>query len=164
MSTKLGMSFLLDGSASEALALGPTSRSTKRQPQWTSSNMAAIIPIHSHYYTRETPHSPPARQAQAAPPVTVLGAEPHIQQQSHYDRPVAQARSAAMSGTVNQGSGLRYPSNKKSIYDRNLNRSKNSELSRAAFAYLFIEMIAYAQRGVSNVGDLEQKYGQTALR
>lgn len=63
-----------------------------------------------------------------------------------------------MSGTPNQGPGLRYPSNKKSIYDRNLNRSKNAELSRAAFAYLFIEMIAYAQRGVSNVGDLEQKY------
>ncbi|KAJ4333513.1 Trafficking protein particle complex subunit 31 [Didymella glomerata] len=62
-----------------------------------------------------------------------------------------------MSGTPNQGPGLRYPSNKKSIYDRNLNRSKNAELSRAAFAYLFIEMIAYAQRGVSNVGDLEQK-------
>lgn len=69
-----------------------------------------------------------------------------------------------MSGTPNQGSGLRYPSNKKSIYDRNLNRSKNAELSRAAFAYLFIEMIAYAQRGVSNVGDLEQKYEQPALR
>ena len=63
-----------------------------------------------------------------------------------------------MSGTPNQGPSLRYPSNKKSIYDRNLNRSKNAELSRAAFAYLFIEMIAYAQRGVSNVGDLEQKY------
>jgi hypothetical protein len=68
-----------------------------------------------------------------------------------------------MSGTQAQGSGLRYPSNKKSIYDRNLNRSKNSELSRAAFAYLFIEMIAYAQRGVTNVGDLEQRYVPAAL-
>lgn len=64
-----------------------------------------------------------------------------------------------MSGTPSQGSGLRYPSNKKSIYDRNLNRSKNAELSRAAFAYLFIEMIAYAQKGAKDVGDLEQKYG-----
>lgn len=53
---------------------------------------------------------------------------------------------------------MRYPSNKKSIYDRNLNRSKNSELSRAAFAYLFIEMIAYAQKGAKDVGGLEQKY------
>lgn len=63
-----------------------------------------------------------------------------------------------MSGSSSQGSGLRYPSNKKSIYDRNLNRSKNAELSRAAFAYLFIEMIAYAQKGAKDVGDLEQKY------
>jgi hypothetical protein len=63
-----------------------------------------------------------------------------------------------MSGTQSQGSGLRYPSNKKSIYDRNLNRSKNAELSRAAFAYLFIEMIAYAQKGAKDVGDLEQRY------
>jgi len=63
-----------------------------------------------------------------------------------------------MSATPSQGSTLRYPSNKKSIYDRNLNRSKNAELSRAAFAYLFIEMIAYAQKGAKDVGDLEQKY------
>ncbi len=62
-----------------------------------------------------------------------------------------------MSGHSNQGPGLRYPSNKKSIYDRNLNRSKTSELSRAAFAYLFIEMIAYAQKGAKDVGDLEQR-------
>jgi len=63
-----------------------------------------------------------------------------------------------MSGTPSQGPGLRYPSNKKSIYDRNLNRSKNAELSRAAFAYLFLEMIAYAQKGAKDVGDLEQRY------
>ncbi|KAF2260383.1 trafficking protein-like protein particle complex subunit 5 [Lojkania enalia] len=62
-----------------------------------------------------------------------------------------------MSGTPSQGSGLRYPSNKKTIYDRNLNRSKNAELSRAAFAYLFIEMISYAQRRVRDVNDLEKR-------
>ena len=66
-----------------------------------------------------------------------------------------------MSGTPSQGPGLRYPSNKKSIYDRNLNRSKNAELSRAAFAYLFIEMIAYAQKGAKDVGDLEQRYARS---
>lgn len=150
------MSFLLGGSASEHLtarALGPTSRSTKRQPQSTSSRMAAIIPFHSHYYTHESPRSPPIQ-----PSTVSRETKPPTQQRSHYDRPVTHVQSATMSGTPNQGPGLRYPSNKKSIYDRNLNRSKNAELSRAAFAYLFIEMIAYAQRGVSNVGDLEQKY------
>ena len=141
-----------------ARTLGPTSCSTKRQPQWRSSSMAGIIPIHSHYHTRDAPLSPPPRQSQTEP-VTAPGSKPHTRQQSH-ERPGTQARSTTMSGTPNQGPGLRYPSNKKSIYDRNLNRSKNAELSRAAFAYLFIEMIAYAQRGVSNVGDLEQKYVQ----
>ncbi|EKG16400.1 Transport protein particle (TRAPP) component [Macrophomina phaseolina MS6] len=54
-------------------------------------------------------------------------------------------------------SGLRYPSNRKTIYDRNLGRSKNAELSRAAFAYLFVEMITYAQRKVTGVADLEKR-------
>lgn len=55
-------------------------------------------------------------------------------------------------------SGLRYPSNRKTIYDRNLGRTKNAELSRAAFAYLFVEMISYAQRKVTGIADLEKKY------
>ncbi|KAF2734121.1 trafficking protein particle complex subunit 5, partial [Polyplosphaeria fusca] len=62
-----------------------------------------------------------------------------------------------MSGAPSQAPGLRYPSNKKTIYDRNINRSKNAELSRAAFAYLFIEMIAYAQKGVRDVNALEKR-------
>ncbi|KAF1815548.1 trafficking protein particle complex subunit 5 [Eremomyces bilateralis CBS 781.70] len=53
--------------------------------------------------------------------------------------------------------GLRYPSNKKTIYDRNINRTKTSELSRAAFAYLFVEMITYAQRRVTGIADLEKR-------
>ncbi|KAF1965664.1 trafficking protein-like protein particle complex subunit 5, partial [Bimuria novae-zelandiae CBS 107.79] len=62
-----------------------------------------------------------------------------------------------MSNNAPQGGGLRYPSNKKTIYDRNLNRSKNAELSRAAFAYLFIEMINLAQKHAKDVGDLEKR-------
>jgi hypothetical protein len=53
---------------------------------------------------------------------------------------------------------LRYPTNKKTIYDRNLNRTKNSELSRATFAFLFGEMIVYAQRKVKGIADLEKAY------
>jgi trafficking protein particle complex subunit 5 len=53
--------------------------------------------------------------------------------------------------------GLRYPSSKKTIYDRNLSRSKNAELSRAAFAYLFVEMITYAQKRVKGIADLEKR-------
>ena len=53
--------------------------------------------------------------------------------------------------------GLRYPTNKKSIYDRNLNRSRTTELSRASFAYLFGEMVTYAQRRVTGIQDLEKR-------
>ena len=62
-----------------------------------------------------------------------------------------------MSGAPTQTPGLRYPSNKKTIYDRNLNRSKNAELSRAAFAYLFVEMISYAQKNVKDISNLEKR-------
>lgn len=82
---------------------------------------------------------------------------------SNTDLPIAYTARIAphtyflMSSSQPQGSGLRYPSNKKTIYDRNLNRSKNAELSRAAFAYLFIEMINLAQKNAKDVGDLEKR-------
>ncbi|POS69912.1 trafficking protein particle complex subunit 5, partial [Diaporthe helianthi] len=54
------------------------------------------------------------------------------------------------------GSGLRYPTSGKTIYHRPLNRSRTSELSQASFAYLFAEMISYAQRRVTGIQDLEK--------
>ncbi len=54
-------------------------------------------------------------------------------------------------------SGLRYPSNGKTIYQRPLNRTKTSELSQASFAYLFSEMVSYAQRRVTGIQDLEKR-------
>lgn len=56
-----------------------------------------------------------------------------------------------------QSSGLRVPSNRKTIYDRHLNRSRNAELSRASFAFLFGEMVSYAQRRVTGIQDLEKR-------
>jgi hypothetical protein len=53
--------------------------------------------------------------------------------------------------------GLRVPSNRKTIYDRHLNRSRNAELSRASFAFLFGEMVTYAQRRVTGIQDLERR-------
>jgi len=53
--------------------------------------------------------------------------------------------------------GLRTPSNRKTIYDRNLNRSRTAELSRASFAYLFGEMVSYAQKRVTGIQDLERR-------
>lgn len=60
--------------------------------------------------------------------------------------------------TIQQpSSGLRVPSNRKTIYDRHLNRSRNADLSRASFAYIFAEMVTYAQRRVTGIQDLERR-------
>ena len=59
--------------------------------------------------------------------------------------------------TLPQSPGLRVPSNRKTIYDRHLNRSRNAELSRASFAFLFGEMVTYAQRRVTGIQDLEKR-------
>ena len=44
------------------------------------------------------------------------------------------------------------------IYDRNLNKTRTAEVSAAAFAFLFSEMIQYTQKRVSGIGDLERRY------
>jgi hypothetical protein len=108
-------------------------------PPLDTPTMSDILPLNTAY---------PARQS------SIQSSQTTIRPQTQSQFTVAPA---PMSGTPSQGPGLRYPSNKKSIYDRNLNRSKNAELSRAAFAFLFIEMIAYAQNGAKDVGDLEQR-------
>lgn len=53
--------------------------------------------------------------------------------------------------------GLRYPSNGKTIYHRSLNRSQKQELGQASFAYLFGEMVSYAQKRVTGIQDLEKR-------
>lgn len=52
---------------------------------------------------------------------------------------------------------LRYPSNRKTIYDRNLQRARTNELSLASFAHLFNTLIAYHQSRSPSVSDLESR-------
>lgn len=59
-----------------------------------------------------------------------------------------------------QSGGLRVPSNRKTIYDRNINRTRTAELSRASFAYLFGEMVSYAQKRVTGIQDLERRLNE----
>ncbi|CAI7585406.1 unnamed protein product [Penicillium glandicola] len=73
------------------------------------------------------------------------------------DRPQAQPSQQQLS---QQSPGLRVPSNRKTIYDRHLNRSRNTELSRASFAFLFGEMVTYAQRRVTGIQDLEKRLNE----
>lgn len=71
---------------------------------------------------------------------------------------------ANLSGGKPQGkeqSGLRYPTNGKTIYHRPLNRTKTAELSQASFAYLFSEMVSYAQRRVTGIQDLEKRWARS---
>ncbi len=74
---------------------------------------------------------------------------PLQQQQQHL-------HSHSQSQTQGQ-SGLRYPANGKTIYHRPLNRTRTAELSQSAFAYLFSEMVSYAQRRVTGIQDLEKR-------
>lgn len=78
-------------------------------------------------------------------------ASPSTTQQPPHQQPLQGAQRPSTSG-------LRYPTNRKTIYERNLNRSKTAELSRASFAYLFGEMISYAQRRVTGIQDLEKRW------
>lgn len=57
---------------------------------------------------------------------------------------------------------LRYSSNRKTIYDRNLNRARTSELSLASFAHLFNTLIAYHHARAPSVSDLEARLAQSA--
>lgn len=53
--------------------------------------------------------------------------------------------------------GLRYPTSGKTIYSRTLNRTRTSELSQSSFAFLFAEMVSYAQKRVTGIQDLEKR-------
>ncbi|EFX04766.1 bet3 family protein [Grosmannia clavigera kw1407] len=53
--------------------------------------------------------------------------------------------------------GLRYPTSGKTIYHRPLNRTRTAELSQSSFAYLFSEMVSYAQHRVTGIQDLEKR-------
>ncbi|KAF2723740.1 TRAPP I complex [Polychaeton citri CBS 116435] len=54
-------------------------------------------------------------------------------------------------------STLRYPSSRKSIYDRHLNRSRTAEAALASFAYLFNTLITYHHARSPSVSELETR-------
>ncbi|KAF4553805.1 Transport protein particle subunit trs31-like protein [Elsinoe fawcettii] len=52
---------------------------------------------------------------------------------------------------------LRYPSSRKTIYDRNLNRTRQNEVSLSSFAHIFNSLISYHQARAPSVSDLEAR-------
>ncbi|KAI5287655.1 TRAPP subunit trs31 [Ascosphaera aggregata] len=97
-----------------------------------------------------------SRQSQATTTTSAAATTASAIAGSAQDRHRSQLSSGA-------GTGLRVPSNGKTIYDRNPNRSRNAELSKASFAFLFSEMITYAQRRVTGIQDLERRRTADAL-
>ncbi|CAJ0765738.1 20673_t:CDS:2 [Entrophospora sp. SA101] len=51
-----------------------------------------------------------------------------------------------------------------SIVDRNLNKTRGTEVSLSAFAFLFSEMLQYAQKHVLAIQDLERKLNDFGYR
>jgi hypothetical protein len=47
--------------------------------------------------------------------------------------------------------------NRPNIYDRNLNKTRASEVSASAFTFLFSEIVQYTQKRVSGINDLERQ-------
>ncbi|KAG5437309.1 hypothetical protein PCANB_001102 [Pneumocystis canis] len=46
---------------------------------------------------------------------------------------------------------------KSSIYERNLNRTKGTEINQAAFSFLFSEIVRYTQKKVQGIHELEKR-------
>ncbi|KAI9883495.1 MAG: DNA-directed DNA polymerase alpha subunit pol12 [Watsoniomyces obsoletus] len=99
--------------------------------------------------------NPPTSPPQSSPQQQPLHPVKHVSQQTLTGTGSGPGPGGGSTGGGNLG--LRYPSNRKTIYDRNLNRSRTAELSRASFALLFGEMIGYAQRRVTGIQDLEKR-------
>jgi len=54
--------------------------------------------------------------------------------------------------------------NRPNIYDRNLNKTRGTEVSGAAFAFLFSEIVQYTQKRVSGINDLERQLNTLGYR
>ncbi|KAK4937043.1 Trafficking protein particle complex subunit 31 [Elasticomyces elasticus] len=102
---------------------------------------------------------PPGMTMPSYPPPPSHTSSPsrHISTYSMSSTTLAGGTSTPTSTTT---AALRYPSTRKTIYDRNLNRSRNAELSRSSFAYLFMEMVSYAQRRVKGIADFEKRLNE----
>lgn len=59
--------------------------------------------------------------------------------------------------SINTALGTPKPLTRPNIYDRSLNKTRTSEVSASAFAFLFSEVVQYTQKRVSGINDLERR-------
>src|SRR5580693_4519231 len=58
---------------------------------------------------------------------------------------------------VTATTGTPKPLSRPNIYDRPLNKTRTTEVSASAFAFLFSEVVQYMQKRVSGINDLERR-------
>ncbi|TCD66783.1 TRAPP subunit trs31 [Steccherinum ochraceum] len=56
------------------------------------------------------------------------------------------------------------PGIRPNVYDRNLNKTRTAEVSSAAFAFLFSEVVQYTQKRVLGIADLERRLNTLGYR
>lgn len=78
-----------------------------------------------------------------------MSGPPQVPPKEASDAPITQAKPFV--------STLRYPSSRKTIYDRNLNRTKTTEISLASFSYLFNSLITYHHAKSGSVSEIETR-------
>ncbi|KAI0786122.1 NO signaling/Golgi transport ligand-binding domain-containing protein [Abortiporus biennis] len=66
--------------------------------------------------------------------------------------------------SINTSVNTPKPGFRPNIYDRNLNKSRTSEVSAAAFAFLFSEVVQYTQKRVTGIADLERRLNTLGYR
>jgi hypothetical protein len=120
-----------------------------------ASGHAAVHPRLSVLSTSSLPSSSPT------------GSDPNTPPSSRYSLPPASSASTtAYSIGSSSATAFTNPSHtpvpasnlvRPNIYDRPLNKTRNSEVALAAFAFLFGEMVQYTQKRVGGIADFERK-------
>ncbi len=72
-------------------------------------------------------------------------------------RPISAISALGRPFSANAASGNIISKRTTAIYDRNLNKTRTSEVSMNAWAFLFSEVVQYTQKRVAGIGDLERR-------
>jgi len=66
--------------------------------------------------------------------------------------------------SINTSFSTPKPGIRPNVYDRNLNKTRTTEVSSAAFAFLFSEVVQYTQKRVLGIADLERRLNTLGYR
>ncbi|OBZ79876.1 Transport protein particle subunit trs31 [Grifola frondosa] len=102
--------------------------------------------------------------AQPHPRFSVLSAS-SLSSAEHLSPGSSSARFSVPSApSINTAVSTPKPGLRPNIYDRSLNKTRASEVSAPAFAFLFSEIVQYTQKRVSGINDLERRLNTLGYR